>query len=137
MATRLRASGYMNWSGYQDWKRRWDDFLETLPPSTKVGGAVFVAGWFTLKNLETREEQKIAKPWLETKIDFKKVMRRTNKFIAIFSNNDPVVPLDNKNLFAKNLKATAIVEHNRGHFTTDDNVRTLPIALQSLLKIAA
>src|SRR3989338_2892141 len=40
-------------------------YLETLPPNTRVGGAVFVAGWFTLMNLETKEEQKIAKPSFE------------------------------------------------------------------------
>lgn len=32
MATRLRASGYMSWPGYQDWKKRWDAYLETLRP---------------------------------------------------------------------------------------------------------
>jgi hypothetical protein len=32
MATRLRASGYMSWLGYQDWKKKWDAYLETLRP---------------------------------------------------------------------------------------------------------
>src|SRR3989344_2112268 len=32
----------------------------------KVGGVVCVAGWFTLKNLETKEEKRVAKSWLKT-----------------------------------------------------------------------
>jgi Zn-dependent peptidase ImmA (M78 family)/transcriptional regulator with XRE-family HTH domain len=36
MATRLRASGYFDWSFYQSWKRGWDTYVATLPP--KVGG---------------------------------------------------------------------------------------------------
>ena len=31
MATRLRASGYMNWSAYQSWKNKWEAHLKTLP----------------------------------------------------------------------------------------------------------
>lgn len=112
-------------------------YLETLPPDKKVGGAVFVAGWFTLKNLETKAEQRIAKPWLETPIDFKKVTRHTKKFVAILSDNDPVVPLENKKLFETKLGARTIVQHNKGHFTADDGALKLPILLQSLLKIAA
>ncbi len=36
MATRLRASGYMSWPTYQDWKQRWDAYLKTL--KQKSGG---------------------------------------------------------------------------------------------------
>ena len=32
MATRLRASGYMNWPTYWAWKRAWDEFVANLPP---------------------------------------------------------------------------------------------------------
>lgn len=45
-------------------------YLETLPENIKVGGAVFVAGFFTLTNVDSSEEKEIAKPWLETPIDF-------------------------------------------------------------------
>ncbi len=34
MATRLRASGYMSWPGYQDWKSRWNAHLAKLKPSS-------------------------------------------------------------------------------------------------------
>lgn len=36
MATRLRASGYMDWTAYQSWKEKWNAFLKALKP--KSGG---------------------------------------------------------------------------------------------------
>jgi len=32
MATRLRASGYMTWTGYNSWKGRWNDYVKDLKP---------------------------------------------------------------------------------------------------------
>ncbi len=34
MATRLRASGYMDWPQYWAWKDKWSDYVKTLPPRT-------------------------------------------------------------------------------------------------------
>jgi Zn-dependent peptidase ImmA (M78 family) len=31
MATRLRASGALSWDGYRRWKKKWDEYLVTLP----------------------------------------------------------------------------------------------------------
>ena|SRR3989344_4684877 len=111
-------------------------FLEKLPASQKVGGVVFIGGWFTLMNLETQEEKDIAKPWLETQIDFEKVKRHTKKFIAIFSDNDEVVPLENKELFEERLGASTVVEHQKGHFYKSDGVTELPSALSAVLELA-
>ena len=66
----------------------------------KVGGIIFTAPWFNLKNLEP-EEKPIAKPWLKTVIDYRKVISHTNKIFAIFSDNDPVVPVKNILQFSK------------------------------------
>jgi len=38
MATRLRASGYLDWEGYNDWKAAWTAYVRTLPP--RKGGPV-------------------------------------------------------------------------------------------------
>lgn len=110
-------------------------YLESLPENENVGGAVFVAGWFNLKNLELDEEP-IAKSWIQTPIDFEKVKRHTDKFIAIFSDNDDVVPFNNKELFEKRLNARIIVEHEKGHFSEDAGITQLPIALKSVLEIS-
>jgi predicted alpha/beta hydrolase family esterase len=109
-------------------------YLETLPANTKIGGAVFVAGWFTLMNLEPEEEPS-GKPWLETPIDTEKVKQHVNQMIAIFSDDDDVVPLDNKEMFEQRLGAKTIVEHGKGHFSGGDNINELPVALDSVLEI--
>lgn len=84
-------------------------YLETLK-NRKVGGIVLVAPWLKLTGLETKEEKEIARPWLETPIDFDKVKKTTDKIAAIFSDNDPFVPLEeNKRLFEEKLNAKIIV----------------------------
>ena len=34
MATRLRASGYIDWAFYRAWKQGWDAYVATLTPRT-------------------------------------------------------------------------------------------------------
>lgn len=62
-------------------------YLETI--NQTVGGAVFVAGWFNLENLETEEEKETAKPWIKTPIDSKKIKLVLPKSTLIISDNDP------------------------------------------------
>ncbi|MDP2820642.1 MAG: DUF1749 domain-containing protein [bacterium] len=111
-------------------------YLESLPADKKIGGAIFVAGWFTLMGLETEEEKEIAKPWLEKPIDFEKVKQHTKNFFAVFSDNDDVVPLNNKEMFEQRLGAKTAIEHQKGHFRESDGVKELPIVLEYILKIA-
>lgn len=104
--------------------------------NAKIGGAVFVAGWLTLKGLKTDEDREIAKPWLETPIDFRKAKQSMEKCTAIFSDNDPFVPLENTNLFREKLGARIIVEKQKGHFTESDDVKELPSVLNELVEMA-
>lgn len=101
----------------------------------QAGGAVLVAPWFRLINLETEETEKIARPWLETPLDFNKVKRATTKIVGIFSNNDPYVPLINSEILKKKLEAEIIIVPNAGHFNFEDGVSQLPAALNAVLKI--
>ncbi len=100
----------------------------------KVGGVVCVAGWFILGEKETEEEKIIVKPWIETPIDFDKVERTTDNFVAIFSDNDTVIPLkENEKMFREKLNAKIIIEKNKGHFSGGDGVTELPVVLDSIL----
>ena len=90
-------------------------FLEKLPKNVKIGGCAFVAGWFNLKGLE-KNEIDIAKPWLETPMNFEKIKMHCNKFLALFSDNDPYVPLSDSKIFKEKLGAKVIVKHNEEHF---------------------
>lgn len=107
-------------------------YLEKLPEASRVGGVVFIAGWFTLSNLEP-EEEPIAKPWLETPINCEKIKQHLDKFVAIFSDDDPYVSAANQTLFAEKLGAKVIMEHGKGHFSGDDNISELPSALEAVL----
>jgi len=109
-------------------------YLEKI--DKKIGGVIFVAGWFTLMNLKTEEEVEIAKSWLETPVDFDRVKVVTNNFVAIFSDNDPMVPFEeNKKLFETRFNAKIIIEHNKGHFNGSDGVTELPVVLDSILNL--
>lgn len=111
-------------------------YLESLPAGKKVGGAVFVAGWFTLMNLKTGEEQEIARPWLETPIDLEKIKQHAKKFFALFSDDDEVVPQNNRELLEQGLGAKTAIEHGKGHFSGSDGVKELTSALNAVLEIS-
>lgn len=111
-------------------------YLETLPEGQKVGGAVFVAGFFKhLKGLEDDPEvRETDKHWLGTPIDLSKVRTHLSKSVAIFSDDDPYVPLDNQDDFRSKLGSEIIVQHNQGHFSGPrDKTTKLPIVLEKLL----
>ncbi len=75
-------------------------YLEKI--NTKIGGAIFVAGWFYLENLEDEESKKISEPWIKTPINFKKIKKNIQKSILIISDNDPFGAFDkNKKEFSK------------------------------------
>jgi predicted alpha/beta hydrolase family esterase len=107
-------------------------YLESISPK-KVGGAVFVAGWFNLKGLEGPDEEKLASPWVVLPIDFEKVKATTNKFLALLSDNDPYVPLGDETIFEKKMGAKVIIEHNRGHFSGEDGSFEIPEVLKFIL----
>jgi len=112
-------------------------YLEQLPKSEKVGGAIFVAGWFNLTD-ETWDEnytKEIAEEWIKTPIDFEKIKQHTNNFVEIASDNDPFVSLDNADLFKNNFGAKIMVLKQKGHISSEDGMTELPILLEELLKM--
>lgn len=111
-------------------------YIEGLEEGKKVGGAVFVAGFLNLKNLETEEEKRVSRPWLERPIDFLKIKKHTNKFVAIFSDDDYYVPLSDKDLFKSRLSAKIIIEGEKKHFCGEDGIVELPSVLASILEIS-
>lgn len=116
-------------------------YLETLPQNVKIAGIVLIAPWMELDTQTIEEEgeevKEIARPWMETPIDFEKVRTHISRAVAIFSDNDPFVPLGQKELFEKELDAEIVVENNKGHFTVSDGIRELPSALDAVRQIQA
>ncbi len=96
-------------------------FLEKLPKSKRIGGCIFVAPWFNLTDEVWDENytKEIAYPWLNTGMHFDRITEHCNKFLAIFSSNDPYVPLSDKDIFKDKLNAKIIIKKNKGHFEED------------------
>ena len=113
-------------------------YLETLPVNTNIGGVIFVAGWLHLTD-ETWDEdykQEVAEPWLKKPINFAKVKKHAPKFIDIASDNDPYVPLSDKDIFKDKLGAEIIILHNKGHVSGEDGVKEFPLIVKKLLEMA-
>lgn len=112
-------------------------YLGTLPKDVVVGGAVFVAGFFKrLTGLEDDEVvRNVADEWLKTPIDLKEVKAHLKNSVAIFSDNDPYVPLDNKDDFNNILGSRIVVEHGKGHFSGSTGTMELPIAFEAVMEI--
>jgi predicted alpha/beta hydrolase family esterase len=102
-----------------------------------VGGAVFVAGWYDLRNLETKKEKEIAGPWVTTPRNDQKIRQAVGSAVAIFSDNDRWVIPKNQDSWREKLGAKIIVEHAKGHFSGEDGVTELPSALEAVLEISA
>lgn len=99
-------------------------FLETV--DAKTGGAIFVAGWFDLTN-QSEEEKIIAKPWIQTQIDYAKVKANLANSVAMLSDNDPYVPYEEtKKDFEARLGSMVITIPGAGHITAGDGFGPFP-----------
>ncbi len=108
-------------------------YLESLPDKTKVGQIVFVAGWFNLDNLEDKESREIAKPWIETPINSKKIKRIAQEITVFLSSNEPYgFVKENSKIFKEKLGAKVIILKNKGHFTKEDGITIIPELLDEI-----
>ena len=105
-------------------------FLETI--DTKIGGVVFVAGWFNLLNLESKEAEAIAEPWITTPIDLSKVRKNLPTSVVFLGDNDPWVPYaETKHEFEEKLGSKVVTVPGGGHITSDDGFGPLPLLLET------
>lgn len=114
-------------------------YLESLPEGVKVGGAVFVGGFFKhLTGLEDdKDVQETDRHWLTAPLDLAKVRTHLPKSAAIFSDDDPWVPLDNQGDFRDKIGSEIVIVHGKGHFSGErDGITELPIVKEKLLQIS-
>lgn len=108
-------------------------YLEGLEDDKKVEKVILIAPWMKLANLSGEEEWEIAKPWLETPIDFSKVKPKSELFIALFSDNDQWVPLEeNVKIFREKLDPKIVISKNKGHFDESNGIKEIPEILDFL-----
>ncbi|MEK6914688.1 MAG: alpha/beta fold hydrolase [Nanoarchaeota archaeon] len=102
-------------------------YLEKI--NKKVKGIIFVAPWMKLDMNTIKEEgQKsidIAKTWMETPIDFKKVKNNADRILALFSDDDPYVSLSEADIFKQELEAEIIIKENECHFNDTKEINEI------------
>lgn len=109
-------------------------YLEKV--DTKVGGAIFVAGWFNLDNLEFPDVKLTAKPWIETPIDLVKLRQVVPKSVLIISDNDTYNCFDENKQKFTTLGSEIVVLNNAGHISDVDGFTELPPLLDEFKKLA-
>lgn len=112
-------------------------YLELLPAGTVVGGVVMVAGWVTLKAeaMEDDEATAVAAPWLARPFDWPKIRSRAKQFTAIMSDDDPYVPIEDKETFRRELGASIIIERQKRHMSSEDGIVVLPSVKRAVLSM--
>jgi uncharacterized protein len=113
-------------------------YAAALSKDAKIGGAVCVAGFNTLTNIDADGEA-VRSAWLDVPLDAEKVKKIIPRIGAIFSPTDKWVPLENEKWFKEKLGAQTLVidgQGEKGHFSGSDGVKQLPEALSMLLEMA-
>ncbi len=95
-------------------------YIESLNGVTPVGKIVFVAPWLGNPNI------------IQEPISFETVKRHITSLTAIFSDNDDIVNLSDKEIFKTLFNAKIIVEHNKGHFCGEDGVNDFPLIVKEI-----
>lgn len=114
-------------------------YLEQLRPGDVIGGAVFVAGFLTIrKEMMVGETKRVLSPWVERRIDLKKAGSHNPNFVSIVSDNDPYIALEDSETFKSELGSKVIVIPGAGHFTkaTSPRFSELHVALNELQKMS-
>jgi len=109
-------------------------YLEALGENQIIGGVVLVAGFG--HDLDFKGYKGELASFFKTPINWEKIKKHCNKFVAIHSDDDPYVPIKHNTLFKEKLGAESIITHNMKHFSGDDGIMELPIALDCVLKLA-
>lgn len=113
-------------------------YLEGMKDDEKVGGAVLVAGFLTIKSemMKIDSNGKVLSPWIEKRINLEKAKVHAGKIVAIQSGNDPYIPIDNAMVFEKELGARVIIIPKAGHFTiANGGYYELHTALNEIVKM--
>lgn len=111
-------------------------YLETLPQKEgeekKIGGAILVAGWFNLENLEDPGAEEIAKPWIESAINIEKVKKAMPKSTLVISDNDPYGAFEENVRRFSEFGSKIVIVPDAGHFTAKDGFLEFPLLLDEL-----
>ena len=112
-------------------------YLEEI--DAKIGGIVLVAPWprQTKKDEEDPQFFEMSKRWLNKELNWNKIARNANGAVAIFSDDDPFVPITDSQVFKDKLRAKIIIEKGKGHFgDSPPAVNELQSALDAVIELS-
>ncbi|NTV31137.1 hypothetical protein HGA91_04150 [candidate division WWE3 bacterium] len=107
-------------------------YLATFFTPLTLGGVILVTPWLNLTQAATQGVEQIAAPWLTTPINMGRIRSHRIRYTAIFSDNDPFVPITDAEIFRYQLGAKIVVEKSAGHMTTQDNIVEVPSVLEAV-----
>jgi len=111
-------------------------YLESLPVEEISGGAVFISGFFKRLTMDSfdDESKEITREWLDMPISLIVVKNHLLKSLAIFSDDDPYVPIDNVEDFRNILNSDIIIENKQGHFSSSSGLPEYRSVLAKVLE---
>lgn len=104
-------------------------YLESLDKEERIGGIVLVAGFSRSINIPELEN------FFESPLDYGKVKKSVRQIVAINSDNDYYVSLEEGRIMEEKLGAKLIVLPNAFHLNEGNGFFELPTGLEELLKM--
>jgi predicted alpha/beta hydrolase family esterase len=104
-------------------------YLESLPSFSKIGGIILVSGPSQKNNNEKIDN------FLEAPFNFPDLRLKFVKCVIIHGDDDPLVPLSNAEILAKELGGELIIISHGGHLNGSSGWRELPQALEAFNKM--
>ena len=108
------------------------NYLETLQQGETIGAALLVAVFGG--RFEGYQGQHDS--FFSHKLNWQTVRNHCRNFVAIHSDDDPYIKIDQMELFKDKLGSKGVLVRGMGHFGSADGVYELPIARDELLAIA-
>ncbi|MFN8015691.1 MAG: alpha/beta hydrolase [Acidimicrobiia bacterium] len=97
---------------------------------TRITGCVLVSGF--MRTLGFNEFDQVNKTFIENKIDYQKIKKKSDHFIMLHGDNDPYVPIEYGNEIAENLNCQLIEIENGGHLNEAAGYKEFPLVLQHI-----
>ena len=113
--------------------------VSTVNDPKQIKGIIYVAGFFTELTgldewaddpIEDARVASVANEWLTTPINFTPASLINS--VAIFSDNDPYVPLNNVEVFKNTLHSKTLTVSSIGHFSGSSGITELSVVLEEL-----
>lgn len=112
-------------------------FLEKQPKFTKCAGVIMVAPWMHLTDaaMQDDDEREIGNHWMQAPINWKEIKSKAKRFVSIFSEDDPYVPLSDSDIFEQKLGSKTVIVKGRGHIDVGPTSVELKEALDAVLSL--